>query len=161
MVCNGIVWWVAGRYRERWSRRVIYCTLDIDTDTSHPNHNTQLRGDTTQSWWYYFMQGYIWTLFDNNLRTPLYIIQTSRAHQVPRVQCNITQSPAKNFIRSAITLLKILYRIHHTPGPRRKVKYVGVKMSREENIRSLFVLDSRYKLQLLEALITHPCSCNY
>ena len=151
----------AGRYRERWSRRVIYCTLDIDTDTSHPNHNTQLRGDTTQSWWYYFMQGYIWTLFDNNLRTPLYIIQTSRAHQVPRVQCNITQSPAKNFIRSAITLLKILYRIHHTPGPRRKVKYVGVKMSREENIRSLFVLDSRYKLQLLEALITHPCSCNY
>ena len=103
----------------------------------------------------------IWTIFDNSLRTPLYIIQTSRAHQVPRVQCNITQSPAKNFIRSAITLLKILYGIHHTPGPRRKVKYVGVKMSREENIRSLFVLDSRYKLQLLEALITHPCSCNY
>ena len=151
----------AGRYRERWSGRVIYCTLDIDTDTSHPNHNTQLPGDTTQSWYYYFMQGYIWTLFDNYLRTPQNIILTSRAHQVPRVQCNITQSPAKNFIRSAITLLKILYGIHHTPGPRRKVKYVGVKMSREENIRSLFVLDSRYKLQLLEALITHPCSCNY
>ena len=127
--------------------------------TSQPQHTT--RGDTTQSWWYYFMQGYIWTLSDNNLRTAQNIIQTSRAHQVPRVQCNITQSPAKNFIRSAITLLKILYGIHHTPGPRRKVKYVGVKMSREENIRSLFVLDSRYKLQLLEALITHPCSCNY
>ena len=123
--------------------------------TSQPQHTATGSHNSVM------MQVYIWNLFVNNLRTPQNIIQTSRAHQVPRVQCNITQSPAKNFIRSAITLLKILYRIHHTPGPRRKVKYVGVKMSREENIRSLFVLDSRYKLQLLEALITHPCSCNY
>lgn len=113
------------------------------------------------------MNGYTGTIFDRtedteSLRTPQNIIQTSTAHRrVPRVQSNITQSPTKNFIRSAITLLKILYGIHHTPGRRRKVKYVGVKMSGEENILSLFVLDSRYKLQLLEALITLPCSCNY
>ena len=139
---------------------MIYCTLDIDTDTSHPDHNTQ-HGETQLSHDdIIFLCKVTFTLFDNK-RTAQNIILTSRAHQVPRVQCNITQSPAKNFIRSAITLLKILYRIHHTPGPRRKVKYVGVKMSREENILSLFVLDSRYKLQLLEALITHPCSCNY
>ena len=94
---------------------------------------------------------------------PRNIIQTSRAHQVPRVQFNITQSPTKNFIRSAITLLKILYGIHHTTGScRRKVKYLcRSKNVLEENILSLFVLDSRYKLQLLEALITPPCSCNY
>ena len=174
MVCNGIVWvwWPVEMERRVLDGRVIYCTLDIDTESSHPQHN----GDTQHGSQTFRKCKDIRKLFATlqqppttrvgvwcNLRTPQNIIQTSRAHQVPRVQFNITQSPTKNFIRSAITLLKILYGIHHTTGScRRKVKYLcRSKNVSEENILSLFVLDSRYKLQLVEALITPPCSCNY